>query len=323
MVLIRVDGREEVVATVDDLERLCKRLREELQRSECQYNSWYIRVPPDRLLALLKRVYVKYAQGVLGVGDVISEFLDEYKLSRSLARVITPTLSSLGLTASGKFTAAAVEVGKLLHEGRLDEARERLRSIFARNCVLREIMEKAADCAEIEKAVVSVLTAYGKSLRFDEVKYTVELLKIAHPRCEDCNLSCVTPRKIANCVERIVQLAAPHTRELFEKLDISLLPEHLEYLRADPSTFLISVRGTDKHIGKIIIGEAIESVQLPQLKNSLAKLDEKIVEGVYEVYVKIIPILEGDDKCKTMKLLLEVVRGDLEKASKIVKLTSS
>lgn len=319
MVLIRVGDHEEVVATVEDLERFCKRLREELQKPECQYNSWYIRVPPDRLFALLKKVYVKYTQGVLGVGDVISEFLDEYRLSKSLARIITPTLSSLGLSTSGKFTAAAVEIGKLLYEGRLEEARERILSLFAKNCVLKEIMEKVTDCPEIEKAVVSVLTAYGKSLRFDEVKYTAELLKTAHPRCEDCDLSCVTPRKISNCVERIIQLAAPHTRELFEKLDISLLPEHLEYLRADGSTFLISVRGTDKHIGKIIIGEPIESVQLPQLKNSLAKLDERIVEGVYEVYIKIIPILEGDNKCKTMKLMLEVVRGDLEKASKIVK----
>ncbi|MEM4061005.1 MAG: hypothetical protein QXK11_10920, partial [Pyrobaculum sp.] len=110
MVLIRVDGNEEVVSTVEDLEKLCKRLREELQRAQCQYHSWYIRIPPDRLLALLKKAYMKYLQGMLSVGDVLAEFLDENKLSKSLARVITPTLSALGLTAGGKFTATAVEV---------------------------------------------------------------------------------------------------------------------------------------------------------------------------------------------------------------------
>jgi len=322
VVLVRVGDYEENIITVEDLEQFCRKLREELHKSECQYNSWYIRVPPERLFALLKKAYMKYAQGVLNASDVIAEFLDEYKLSRSLARTITPTLSSLGLTTAGKFTAVAIELGKLLHEGRLEEAKEKLRVLFAKNCVLKEILERAADCSELEKSVAIVLTGYGKSIRFDELKYTTELLRMAHPKCENCDMSCVTRDKIIHCIEKIIQLSAPHMRELFEKLDITLLPEHLEYVRKDGFTFSINVRGTDKIIGKILIGPPIESVHLAQLKSSLAKLDENIAEGVYEVYVKIIPILEGEEKCKSMKLLLEVVRGDLERVSKIVKISS-
>jgi hypothetical protein len=54
---------------------------------------------------------------------------------------------------------------------------------------------------------------------------------------------------------------------------------------------------------------------------SLLKLDERVAEGVYEVYIKIIPILEGEG-CRPLKLLIEVARGDLERVSKIVKLSS-
>ncbi|ABP51091.1 MULTISPECIES: hypothetical protein [Pyrobaculum] len=320
MVLIRVDGNEEVVSTVEDLEKLCKRLREELQRAQCQYHSWYIRIPPDRLLALLKKAYMKYLQGMLSVGDVLAEFLDENKLSKSLARVITPTLSALGLTAGGKFTATAVEVGRLLHEGRLDEAKELLRAIFAKNCVLKEVMDKASDCSSIDKEVESVLAGYGKRVRFDELKYTTELLRFVHPSCEDCDFSCATPSKVVHCAEKVVQLSVGYWRELFEKLDISILPEHFSYIRLDDQTFLVTVKGTDKRIGMILLGQPIESGHLSQLKTSLSKLDEKIVEGMYEVYVKIIPMLEGEGKCRSVKLLLEVVRGDLERASKIIKI---
>jgi hypothetical protein len=89
----------------------------------------------------------------------------------------------------------------------------------------------------------------------------------------------------------------------------------------DNSTYLLSVKGTAKHIGMVLIGGPVESADLQQLKTSLLKLDERVAEGVYEVYIKIIPILEGEG-CKTLKLLIEVVRGDLERVSKIVKLSS-
>jgi len=322
-VQIRIDGRVEEVRTVEELEQLCKKLREELQGSGCQYHSWYIRVPPDRLLAILRKAFVKYSQGVLAVGEVISEYLEENKLSKSLSRVITPTLSSLGLMAGGKFTAAAVELGRLLAEGRSEEAFEKLRQLVMRNCVLREVVENVGDCAELEKVVASVLAAYGKSVRFDELKYTAELIKLIEPRCSGCEFKCVTPEKIAACTQRLVQIATPHMRELFEKLDISLLPEHLDYVQIARDAYSINVKGTAKQIGMLLIAEPVETAEPQRLKNTLAKLDEKIVEGIYEVYVKIVPIIEGGGGgCRSLKLLVEVVRGDLERASKLVKASS-
>ncbi|ACB40396.1 hypothetical protein [Pyrobaculum neutrophilum] len=318
VVLVRVGDRDIRVDTVEDLEKLCSSLKELLQ-GECQYHSWYIRIPPERLLALLRKAYVKYTQGVVSVGDVISEYLEENKLSKSLARTITPTLSSLGLASSGRFTSSAVEVGRLLYEGRSSDARERLRALALKNCVLKEILERINDCAELEKATETVLASYGKSVRFDELKYTVELLKMVSPRCRECDLRCATAETIYACGERIIQLAAPHIRELFEKLDISLLPEHLNYVNAEPSTYLLSVKGTAKQIGLILLGPPVEGADLQQMKNALARLDERVVEGVYEVYIKILPILEGDERCKSVKFLVEVVRGDLERVSKFVK----
>jgi hypothetical protein len=322
VVVVRIGGYEVEITTVEDLEQLCKKLSEEVQRGECRFNSWYIRMPPDRLLALLKKAYVKYTQGVVYVVDVIAEFLEENRLAKSLYRVITPTLSSLGLAATGKFTGAAVEIGRLLAEGRLEEAKKKLQELVYRNCILKEIIERNKDCSELEKTVEAVLVAYGKNIRFDEVKYTAELLKMVHPRCGDCNLKCPSADRLLACGERLIQLSHLHLRELFEKLDISLLPEHLEYVGIDSSVYLISVRGTAKHIGMVLIGNPVETTDLQQLKSALSKLDEKIAEGVYEVYVKILPILEGEGKCKTLKLLIEVVRGDLEKVSKIIKISS-
>jgi hypothetical protein len=321
VVVVRVGDYEEEVATAEDLERLCKKLKEELQKSGCRFNSWYIRISPDRLLNLLKKAYIKYTQGVVSTAEVIAEFLEENRLAKSLYRTITPTLSSLGLAASGKFTSAAIEIGRLIAEGKSGDVKSRLRDLVYKNCVLREIIEKARDCSELERAVEDVLTAYGKSVRFDELKYTAELLRMVHPKCEECDLSCPSAERLQTCAERLIQLSYPHIRELFEKLDISLLPEHLDYVPADKSAYLLRVKGTAKHIGMVLMGGPVESADLQQLKMSLLKLDERVAEGVYEVYIKIIPILEGEG-CRPLKLLIEVVRGDLERASKIVKLSS-
>ncbi|MEM1597124.1 MAG: hypothetical protein QXP31_06065 [Pyrobaculum sp.] len=318
MVWLRVGDREFNISTLEDLEKLCRKLREELSQ-QCLYHSWYIRVPPDRLLALLKKAYVKYTQGVLSVGDVIAEFLDEYKLSKSISRTITPTLSALGLTASGKFTSAAVELGKLLYEGRWEEARGKLLQLAAKNCVLKDIFDKMGDCRDLEKTVSAVLTDYGKGLRPDELKYTTELVKLL--KCQDCDFKCATGDKVSACLDAILQTAKPHLRELFEKLDISLLPEHLDFLHMAEGEYAVGVKGTAKQIGLALVGKPLENAALAQLKDALARLDEKVQEGVYDVYIKIQPVLEGANHCKALKLLIEVVRGDLERVSKYVKIS--
>ncbi|MEZ0318898.1 MAG: hypothetical protein ABWK05_02755 [Pyrobaculum sp.] len=320
VVRLRVGDREFNITTMEELEKLCKKLREELSQ-QCLYHSWYIRTPPDRLLALLKKAYVKYTQGVVSVGEVITEFLDEYKLSKSISRTITPTLSALGLTAGGKFTSAAVELGKLLYEGRWEEARDKLLQLALKNCVLRDIFDKVEDCRDLEKAVATVLTDYGKGLRPDELKYTTELVKLLYPKCQECDFKCATADKVAACLDAILQTAKPHLRELFEKLDISLLPEHLDFFSLAEGEYAVGVRGTAKQIGIALVGKPLENAALAQLKDALVKLDEKVQEGVYDVYIKIQPVLEGANHCKVLKLLLEVVRGDLERVSKYVKIS--
>ncbi len=313
VVVVTFGGREEYISTYEDLEKFCEKLRGELEK-ECEYHSWYIRIPPDRLLALLKKAYVKAAS----VSEVISEFLEENNLAKSLARTITPTLSSLGLRSSERFTQQAIEIGKLLSEGKLEEVKSKLYKLILKNCVLREILEKM-NCAEVEKAVAAVLTAYGKSVRFDELKYTAELLRMVSPKCGDCDFRCISPEKLETCRDKLVQTSKTYLRELFEKLDIALLPEHLDFARRGEN-YAIIVKGTARQIGVVLLSSPLESGELQQIKTALSKLDAAVREGEFEVYVKIIPILETGEKCRSIKLLIEVIRGDLERVSKFVKL---
>lgn len=318
--VVKIGDLELKVASPQDLEEVCRRLKESLARPRCIYNSWYVRVPPERLLELLEYAYRRYSTGVINSTHVVYRFLEERGLARSLSRTITPTLSALGLTAGGKFTSVALEIGRLAGEGRSEELRQALHQVVSRNCVLAEVMEKAQGCEGLEGAAAAVLSAYGRGPRQDEVRYTVELLRLADPRCAECNFDCATVGMLARCRDRLAQLALTSSRDLLDRLDISVLPDHLELVKVGQD-YLVTVRGTSKRIGMVLVSQAVEGAGVPApLKEALLRLEEQIAEGIYEFYIKVIPIVEGH--CRPLKAYIEVVRGDLERASKFLRPTA-
>jgi hypothetical protein len=320
VVLVRVGDRQFEVSSLEDLERLCRALRDEiLSRRQC-HGSWYIRVPPGRLEAILERAYLRSLRGELGVSGAVAELLSEGGLSKSLARVITPTLSSLGLASMGVFTKEAVEIGRLLHEGRADAARLRLRELARNNCVLREIAERARDCSDLERAAAEVLAYYGRTPRRDEVRYTAELIRMLEPRCWHCDLKCASPERVRACAGEILRLLAPHLREALERLDVPLTPERLKCVGVGESTALIVARDTGRPVGLAIIGGPLEGADPHRLRELLARMERLVTEGAYDIYVKVVPVLEGSGGCRQLKLFVEVVRGDLERLSKFVRI---
>lgn len=321
MAIVRIGDLELKVSSPQDLEEACLKLREAISRPRCTYNSWYVRMPPERLLELLAYAYRSYSAGVVNSTHVVYRFLEERGLSRSLSRTITPTLSALGLTAGGKFTSAALEIGRLASEGKAEELRRALHQVASRNCVLAEIMERAQSCEGLEEATVAVLNAYGRGPRQDEVKYTVELLRAADPRCAECNFDCASASMLARCRDRLAQVALASSKDLLDRLDISVLPDHLELVKAGQD-YLVTVRGTSKRIGMVLVSHAVEGSGVPApLKEALLRLEEQIAEGIYEFYIKVIPIIEGE--CRPLKAYIEVVRGDLERASKFLRPAST
>jgi hypothetical protein len=61
-VQVKVGERLYEVRSQADLEALCAELKSALE-ARCIYNSWYIRVPPDRLLEIAEEAYLSYLRG--------------------------------------------------------------------------------------------------------------------------------------------------------------------------------------------------------------------------------------------------------------------
>ncbi len=342
-VRVDVNGtvKELSVSSLEDVEELCSELRGLLSsaQSGCVRNSWYIRIPPEKLLALLRTAYDMYLKGVLSISEVVENYLERHGLNKSLTRVITPTLSSLGLTQDGIFTRLAIELGKSVAEGRMADTISLLGRIAMTNCVLSLIVDRARQerCADLYGIVSRTLSEFGKSPRKDEVAYTAALVRLAFPDlcgdgCPNLDTQCVPSNyPFDKCVERIYQYLsrekAEIVMELFEKLDISLLPQHLAVRRRDEGVYDFVVKGTQRVIGKLFLAGPISSrddLPIGELKATLLKIEErvrKIVgEGMYEFYMKLVPILGLGEDCGKLKLYIEIVRSDLERASKILSL---
>jgi hypothetical protein len=319
-VQVKVGERLYEVRSQADLEALCAELKSALE-ARCIYNSWYIRVPPDRLLEIAEEAYLSYLRGEAEVGPVVGRYLERLGLSRSLARTITPTLSALGMSAGGVFSRQALEIGRLIHEGRRREALSALREAALRNCVVRDVVERLGDgCEGLAEAVDAVLRGYGKQPRPDEAKYTADLVRAIHPPCTPCSLSCVDRASLASCAGALVERAIYGAADLFEKLDISVLPMHLALVKTGEGRYGVVVRDTNKLIGLAAVADPIEGAQVNKLRDVSKSLDGLAGEGEYEFYIKIVPILDGAPPCYRAKAFVEVVRADLERASRIIKL---
>lgn len=318
---VRIGEKAYLIKELQDLERLCLELRKALYEGhECIYNSWYIRVPPERILDILREAYASYLKGEASVGLVIERYLERLGLSRSLVRTITPTLSALGLSSAGAFSKTALEAGRHLYSGAKHEALAVLREAAARNCVLRDIMMRLGGrCEELASIVEDVLRSYGKSPRADEIKYTVELVKLLYPPCAPCNFACINKEAFVACADSLVEAVMANVGDLFEKLDISILPLHLTYVKTEEG-YKAFVKDTNKPVGLITLAEPIEGAQIGRLRDLSRALDELVEEGAYEFYVKILPILEPAGSCYRLKAYVEVARADLERVSRIIKL---
>ncbi|MGC8583564.1 MAG: hypothetical protein ACP5I3_08175 [Thermoproteus sp.] len=317
---VKVGERLYEVRSLAELEALCAELRSALE-AKCVYNSWYIRVPPDRLLEIAAEAYLSYLRGEAEVGAVVGRYLERLGLSKSLARTITPTLSALGLSAGGVFSRQALEMGRLFHEGRRREALAALRDAALKNCVIRDIVERLGDgCDGLAEAVDAVLRSYGKSPRPDEAKYTADLVRAIHPPCTPCSFNCVDKASLASCAGALVERAIYGAADLFEKLDISILPMHLALVKAREGLYGVVVRETNKLVGLAAVADPIEGAQINKLRDVSKSLDGLAGEGEYEFYIKVVPILDGAPPCYRAKAFVEVVRADLERASRIIKL---
>ncbi len=315
---VRVGDRVYEIKSQAELEALCRELRASLDK--CAYNSWYIRIPPDRLLEILAEAYLSQSKGEVSVASVVGRYLERLGLSKSLTRTITPTLSALGLSAGGVFSRSAIEVGRLVYEGRRGEAIAALRAAALKNCVLRDIVEKLGDaCDDLINVVESALRSYGKSLRSDEVKYTAELIKLVHPPCTPCSLNCVDMASLSVCGQALVERAISNASDLFEKLDISLLPMHLTLVKVGDGLYDVLVRETGKLVGLVALAEPVEGGRIDKLRDVSKSLEGLAGEGQYEFYMKVIPILEGQPPCYKAKAFVEIIRADLERASRIIK----
>ncbi len=342
---VRIDAygtsKELVLSSLEDVEELCGELRSLLASapSGCIRNSWYIRVPPEKLLALLKAAYEMYLKGVLSVGDVVEHFLERQGLNRSLTRVITPTLSSLGLTSDGIFTRPAIELGRSIAEGRMDDALALLGKMAASNCVISLMVDRARQerCGDLHGIVSRTLSEFGKNPRRDEVSYTVSFIRLAFPdlcrdECPRLDPHCVGAgypfgKCVSDVYQHLYEERGDIITELFEKLDISLLPQHLNIRMRGEGVYDFVVRGTQRVVGKLFLGGPITSrgdLPIGELKTALTEIEERVrsivSEGMYEFYMKLVPIVSSDGDCGRLRLYVEVVRSDLERASKIVSL---
>lgn len=306
----------------DDLEKLCAELRKVVASAEggCTFNSWYMRISPERLLDILREAYSAYLRGEISVGAVLERYLQAQGLSKSLARTITPTFSALGLSTSGAFSKTALEVGRALYGGSRAEALAALRAAAKRNCVLRDIMERMRGCeGGLAALVEEVLRSYGKPPRADEIRYTADLVKLLHPACAPCDFNCADKEALAACADAVVDAVMSNIADLFEKLDISIQPAHLSYVK-DGAAYRAMVRETNKPVGTVALADPIEGAQVGKLRDLSRSLDRLVEEGAYSFYIKIIPILEQVSHCQKVKAFVEVIRSDLERASKVLKL---
>jgi hypothetical protein len=137
---------------------------------------------------------------------VVGRYLERLGLSRSLARTITPTLSALGMSAGGVFSRQALEIGRLIHEGRRREALSALREAALRNCVVRDVVERLGDgCEGLAEAVDAVLRGLRQTAQARRGQIHGGLVRAIHPPCTPCSLSCVDRASLASCAGALVE----------------------------------------------------------------------------------------------------------------------
>ncbi len=152
--------------------------------NSCIVKTWYIRFPPERILNILR---FAYQTKIDDVKKLLDEYLTVAGLSKSNARVITPTLSALRLSLGNKLTDIALSVGKYLTENMIDKAADILFEQSLLNCVLREIFSElySTDTNTFQECVKKILEKKGY-LRKDELNYTTDFIKFLYRNSVKC-----------------------------------------------------------------------------------------------------------------------------------------
>jgi len=166
------DPREIRVGTKDDALRIISKELDSLSKAKdsCR-DGWYIRVPPRRILDFLGFMV---RSRIMNVNLGLRRYLESQGLNPSNMRIILPTLTALGLVNNGELTSESLQIGSSFVENDWDTLYGALLKVSLSNCFLRDIINKLTHgSSDLE----SLVKASGLR-RWDEVRYTAELLKM-------------------------------------------------------------------------------------------------------------------------------------------------
>jgi len=150
------------------------------------YPAWYIRFPLRRILDILKLMHV---MGLKEVRRAIEEYCKATGISKSNVRVILPTFTALGLKEGDKLSERGRLIAEAVANGDMARAADLLFECAMGNAVLYEIFEElrknGSDANTVAKIVREVLKKHGYT-RYDEVRYTTELVMFLIENSEKC-----------------------------------------------------------------------------------------------------------------------------------------
>ncbi len=307
----------------------------------CTIKTWYIRFPPERILNILRFAYQTKI-------DDIKKLLDEYLtvagLSKSNARVITPTLSALRLLVGNRLTDSALSIGKYLCENMIEKAADMLFEQSLLNCVLREILLEiySTDTNTFQDSVKKVLEKKGY-LRKDELNYTTDLIKFLYRNSVKCR--CFIAKNLirtylyerrrvyintipSECLSEIFEILIEYLKMYKPYILQSLLDpinsrvDRVELFKKD-STLFIYDRQSESSIHvvpKVMITRDVlyASILRHELEKIRKELQQKCRQGKVTFLVTIL-ILVNDVYTKA-KLYLEHVLKDEQVSSRIIDL---
>ncbi|NPA23420.1 MAG: hypothetical protein GXO23_03895 [Crenarchaeota archaeon] len=307
----------------------------------CTVKTWYIRIPPERLLNILRFAYQTKCEDVK---KLLNDYLSVTGLSKSNIRVITPTLSALRLSLGNRLTEQALLIGKYLSENSMDKAMDMLFELALTNCMLREIIEElySTDTNTFQEVVKRVLERKG-NLRKDELTYTTDLVKLLYRHSVKCRCFIVKNlfrtylyerRKVyinnvpGECLLDIVELLIQYVRDSKPyMLQVILDParsrvDRIELVRKD-TTLLLYDKQSEAYIQvvpKVMITRDV--LYASMLRQELEKLRSELQQKCRQskiTYMLMVLILVNDMYTKA-KLYLEHILRDEQVSSRIIDL---
>mgnify|MGYP001770770073 CR=1 FL=1 len=258
--------------------------------------SWYIRVPFRRILEYLAFAYVN---GYTHVNEGLVAYLKSIGLRESNARVMTPTLSALGLVEGGMLTNEAFKIGELYSLGALNAVSLMLRRLAMRNAALRHMLNDGVDLASL---------GFRRS---DELNYTMQFinfLKIGLLSCQSEALSIMNGScmPIPPCCERHISylaLSRVNIQEALIRLDLN--PSLYEPVINGNGLALVNVATRGDSIPVAYKVSMMHKSQYPSsLRVMVSDVEDSIRRARWGKAIILIPILLFQDGECSMKAYL-------------------